>query len=104
MDSELFFILDVVNKGAIKSVEICDENNRISYEIQAELELKKPGRFSVTRLVGILCGKAALYPFKEGDLVAVNLNFWGHKKNGVLINRIYIEDIKLVKELDYLYL
>lgn len=104
IDFQNYSILEVVKKSKIVSVKVCEDDNRISYEPQAELELKEPGRFSVTRLVGTLSGKATLYPFKEGDLVAVNLKFWGHRKDGEFINRIYIDDIKLVKELNHLYL
>lgn len=104
IDFQDYSILEVVKKSKIVSVKVCEADNRISYQPQAELELKEPGRFSVTRLVGILSGKATLYPFKEGDLVAVNLKLWGHRNNGEFVNRIFIDDIKLVKELDYLYL
>ena len=60
--------------------------------------------FPSERLVGTLSGKAALHQFKKGDLVAVSLNYRGYKKVGDFVNHIFISDIKLVSDLDYLYL
>ena len=68
------------------------------------LELKEPGRFSLDHLFAKLKGKAALHPFKKGDLVAVQLSFGGYRKGDEFINDIVIDEIKLVKDLDRQYL
>ena len=104
LNSTNYLLMEVAHQSEVKRVDICDETDHIGYEPQAELELKEPGRFSGERLVGTLCGKAALHQFKKGDLVAVKLSHSGYKKDGEYVNHIYIEDIKLVKNLDYLFL
>ena len=104
MINELYYIFKVARQNEVKIEDVCDETGHIGYEPQSELELKEPGRFSIGRLVGILQGKAALHKFKEGELVAVKLNLWGYNKNGEIVNRIYIDDIKLVRELDHQFL
>lgn len=104
LDSNNYLIMEVEHQSKVERVDICDDTHHYGFEPQCRLELKEPGRFSIGRLEGALSGKAALHQFKKGDLVAVNLNFWGYKKKGEFVNRISINDIKLVKELDYLYL
>lgn len=99
-----YLLMEVADQSAVKNIDVREDNFHMGFEPQSELELKEPGEFSVERLVGTLSGKAALHQFKKGDLVAVNLKHWGYKKNDEFINRIYIDDIKLVKDLDYLYL
>ena len=96
--------MEVENKSKVKNSEVREDNVLLGYEPVSDLELKEPGRFSIERLIGTLSGKAALHPFKKGDIVAVNLNHWGYKKDGKFVNHIYINDIKLVKELDNLIL
>lgn len=104
LESNNYLLMKVVHQSRVKRVDICDETSHIGYEPQCKLELKGPGRFSIDSLEGKLSGKAALHQFKEGDLVAVKLEFWGHKEKGEFVNHIRIKDIKLVKELDYLFL
>ncbi len=99
-----YLIMEVEKQSKVKRVDICDDNDHYGFEPQAELELKEPGRFSMERLTGTLTGKAALHQFKKGDLVAVRLNHWGYRKKGEFVNHIRIKDIKLVKELDHLFL
>ena len=96
--------MEVESQSKVKRVDVCDETSHIGYEPQSTLELKEPGRFSIFNLVATLSGKAALHQFKKGDLVAVKLRCWKYKKKGELVNHISITDIKLVKELDYLFL
>ena len=96
-----YLILEVEKQGKLKRVDVSDETSHIGYEPQSTLELKEPGRFSTYNMVATLSGKAALHQFKKGDLVAVNLRCW---KKGELVNHICISDIKLVKELDHLFL
>lgn len=104
LESNNYLLMKVVHQSRVKRADICDETSHIGYEPQCKLELKGPGRFSINNLEGKLSGKAALHQFKEGDLVAVKLEFWGHKEKGEFVNHIRIKDIKLVKELDYLFL
>lgn len=99
-----YFLMEVENQSKVKNVEVREDNVLLGYEPETDLELKAPGRFSIEKLVGTLSGKAALHQFKKGDLVAVKLRHWGYKRDGHYVNHIYIEDIKLVKELDQLYL
>ena len=99
-----YLILEVEKQGKLKRVDVSDETSHIGYEPQSTLELKEPGRFSTFNLVATLSGKAALHQFKKGDLVAVKLRCWKYKKKGELVNHISISDIKLVKELDHLFL
>lgn len=96
--------MEVAHQSKIKNVDICEDDVHMGYEPQSELELIEPGKFSREKLVGTVCGKAALHQFKKGDLVAVSLRHRGYYENGKLVNRICIDDIKLVKELDYLFL
>lgn len=102
--SNNYLILEVEKQSKVKRVDICDNNDHYGFEPQAELELKEPGCCSIERLTGTLSGKAALHQFKKGELVAVKLNHWGYKKKGEFVNHIRIKDIKLVKELDHLFL
>jgi hypothetical protein len=104
LDSNNYLLMKVARQSKVTRVDVCDETSHIGYEPQCKLELKGPGRFSIDSLEGTLSGKAALHQFKEGDLVAVKLEFWGHRKKGEYVNHIIIKDIKLVKELDYLFL
>ena len=99
-----YLLMEVAHQSKVERVDICDDTHHYGFEPQCRLELKEPGRFSIDRLEGTLSGKAALHQFKKGDLVAVNLEFWGHKKKGEFVNHIRIKDIKLVKELDHLFL
>ena len=99
-----YLILEVEKQGKLKRVDVSDETSHIGYEPQSTLELKEPGRFSTYNMVATLSGKAALHQFKKGDLVAVKLTCWKYKKKGEFVNHISISDIKLVKELDYLFL
>ena len=103
-NSNSYLIMEVEKQGKVKRVELCDETGHIGYEPQCTLELKDPGRFSLNSFVATVSGKAALHPFKKGDLVAVKLWIMKIKHDDELVNRIYIEDIKLVKELDHLFL
>lgn len=96
--------MEVENQSKVENVEVSEDNVHLGYEPQSELELKEAGRFSIERLVGTLSGKAALHQFKKGDLVAVNISHWGYKKDGEYVNHIRIQDIKLIKELDHLFL
>ena len=96
--------MEVAHQSIVKNVDVCEDDIHMGYEPQSELELKEPGKFSIEKLVGTLCGKAALHQFKKGDLVAVSLRYWGYYKNGELVNHIIIEDVKLVKDLDPLFL
>jgi hypothetical protein len=94
---------------SIMEVEFQSEVKRVVYddpcvEPQCELGLKDPGRFSMYNLVAQLSGKAALHQFKKGDLVAVELNFSRRQKDGEFVNQISVHDIKLVKELDPVWL
>ena len=100
----IYLIMEVAHQSKVKNINVCEDDIHMGYEPQSKLELKEPGKFSIEKLVGTLCGKAALHQFKRGDIVAVSLGHRGYNKNGELINHIIIEDIKLVKELDYLYL
>ena len=100
---ENHLIMEVEKQGKVKRVNICDGTHS-GYEPQCTMELKDPGRFSLNSLVGTLSGKAALHQFKKGDLVAVKLWIWKYKHHGEFVNHIYIKDIKLVKELDQLFL
>lgn len=100
---ENYLIMEVEKQGKVKRVNICDGTHS-GYEPQCTMELKDPGRFSLNSLVGTLSGKAALHQFKKGDLVAVKLWIWKYKHHGEFVNHIYIKDIKLVKELDHLFL
>jgi hypothetical protein len=100
---ENYLIMEVEKQGMVKRVNICDGTHS-GYEPQCTMELKDPGRFSLNSLVGTLSGKAALHQFKKGDLVAVKLWIWKYKHHGEFVNHIYIKDIKLVKELDHLFL
>ena len=104
LNSNSYLIMEVEKQGKVKRVELRDETGHIGYEPQCTLELKDPVRFSLNCLVGTLSGKAALHQFKKGDLVAVKLWIMKIKHDDELVNRIYIEDIKLVKELDHLFL
>lgn len=99
-----YFIMKVAHQSKVTNVDVCENDIHMGYEPQSELELIEPGKFSIEKLVGTLCGKAALHQFKKGDLVAVSIRHRGYNKNGELINRIIIEDIKFVKDLDYLFL
>ena len=101
--SNSYLIMEVEKQGKVKRVNICDGTHS-GYEPQCTMELKDPGRFSLNSFVATVSGKAALHPFKKGDLVAVKLWIMKIKHDGELVNRIYIEDIKLVKELDHLFL
>ena len=100
---ENYLIMEVEKQGKVKRVNICDGTHS-GYEPQCTLELKDPVRFSLNCLVGTLSGKAALHQFKKGDLVAVKLWIWKYKHHGEFVNHIHIKDIKLVKELDHLFL
>lgn len=104
MNKETFFVYEVLGQSKIERVEMSDDKNHYGYEPQAMLELKEPGRFALDHLFAKLKGKAALHPFKKGDLVAVRLDFWSYRKDGNYVNDIVIDDIKLVKDLDYQYL
>lgn len=99
-----YLIMEVEKQGRVKNVEVREDNVLMGYEPQCDLELEEPNSFPKERLVATLCGKPALHQFKKGDQVAVRLNHLGYRENGELINHIRIEDIKLVKELDNLYL
>lgn len=99
-----YYIMEVANQSNVKCVDICEDNAFLGYYPQTELELKEPSKFSPVTMVATLGGKAALHPFKKGDLVAVRLSLWGNKENDEFVNHFYIDDIKLVKELDYLIL
>jgi len=99
-----YLIMEVERKRRVKSVEVENETGQVGYEVRSTLELKEPSRFSLNNLVATLSGEAALYPFKKGDLVAVNLWTRKRRRKGGLVNHISIRDIKLVKDLDNLYL
>jgi hypothetical protein len=99
-----YLLMEVIDQSKIRSVEISENNLHFGYEPQSDLELKEPEEVGVERLIGTLRGKAALHQFKKGDLVAVNLSYRGYKEDGEFVNHIIINDIKLVKELDYLFL
>ena len=99
-----YLIMEVAHQSKVENVDVCEDDIHMGYEPQTELELIEPDKPSLERLVGTLCGKAALHQFKKGDLVAVSLRHRGYTNNGELVNHIIIEDIKLVKDLDYLYL
>ena len=101
---ENYLIMEVEKQGKVKRVELRDETGHIGYEPQCTLELKDPGRFSLNSFVATVSGKAALHPFKKGDLVAVKLWIWKYKHHGEFVNHIHIKDIKLVKELNHLFL
>ena len=100
---ENYLIMEVEKQGKVKRVNICDGTHS-GYEPQCTMELKDPVRFSLNSLVGTLSGKAALHQFKKGDLVAVKLWIWKYKHHGEFVNHIHIKDIKLVKELNHLFL
>ena len=104
LNFENYLIMEVESQSKVKRVDVCDETGHIGYEPQSTLELKEPGRFSTYNMVATLSGKAALHQFKKGDLVAVKLMCWKYKKKGEFVNHISITDIKLVKELDHLFL
>ena len=104
LDSNNYLIMEVEHQTKVERVDISEDNVHYGFEPQCRLELKEPGRLPMDRLVGTLSGKTALHQFKKGDLVAVKLRLWGYKKKGEFINRISIDDIKLVKELDPLFL
>ena len=101
---EHYLLMEVAHQSKVEYIDVCEDDFHMGYEPQSELVLNEPGRTSCQRLVGTLSGKAALHRFKKGDRVVVCLRYWGYNKNGEFINRISIDDIKLVKELDYLYL
>ena len=96
--------MEVEKQSKVERVDICDDTRHYGFEPQCRLKIKEPGRFSMDTLSATLSGKAALHQFKKGDLVAVKLRFWGYKEKGEFVNHIHIEDIKLVKELDHLFL
>jgi len=104
IDLSNYLIMEVENQGKVRRVDVCDETSHIGYEPQSTLELKEPGRFSTYNMVATLSGKAALHQFKKGDLVAVKLRCWKYKKKSEFVNHISISDIKLVKNLDPLFL
>ena len=98
-------LLEVEGLSSVERVEMSDDTYHYGYEPEAMLELKEPGRFSLDHLFAKLKGKASLHPFKKGDLVAVQLQFWGHRKGDYeFVNDIVIDDIKLVKDLDKQFL
>ena len=99
-----YLIMEVAHQSKVENVDVCEDNVHMGFEPQSELELIAPDSYPKERLVGTLSGKAALHQFKKGDKVAVCLSHRGYKKDGELVNRIHIDDIKLVKELDYLFL
>ena len=99
-----FSLWEVENQSQVKRFDICDETDHYGYEPQATIGLKDPGRFSKNHLVATLHGKHALHQFKEGDIVAVQLRFSKYKKHGDWVNHISVDDIRLVKDLDYLFL
>lgn len=99
-----YYIMVVENQSEVRRVDISDDTCHYGYEPQSTLELKQPGRFALESLTGTLRGKAALYQFKKGDMVAVCIRFEKRKKKGEFVNCIIIEDIKLVKELGEFYL
>ena len=101
---ENYLIMEVEEQSEVKREELCDETGHIGYEPQCTLELKDPGRFSLNSFVATVSGKAALHPFKKGDLIAVKLWIWKYKHHGEFVNHIHIKDIKLVKELNHLFL
>lgn len=104
MNKETFFVYEVLGQSNVKRISFTDENGEKCSYPEAQLELKQPGKFSVDNLTAKLWGKAALHPFKKGDLVAVQLRFHGYHKDGNYVNNIVVYDIKLVKDLDYQYL
>ena len=104
MSENFYFFCQVEGQSEIERVEMSDDTNHYGYEPQSIVELKGTGRFALDHLFAKLKGKAALHPFKKGDLVAVRLDFWGYRKDSNYVNDIVIADIKLVKDLDYQYL
>ena len=104
MFNNFYSLFEVEGLGKIKRVDFIDQDGEKCNYPEAQLELKRPGRFSVDHLTATLWGKAALHPFKKGDLVAVQLRFGGYRKGDDFINDIVIDDIKLMKDLDRQYL
>lgn len=101
MESNFFSIWEVETQSKVKSVVINDGEYSYGYEPQCMLALKSPkGSFAFDSIEAKLTGKAALYPFKKGDLVAVKLHFWRKKVNHEYVNCVIINDIKLVKDLE----
>ena len=96
--------MEVKKQSLVKNVVVREDNFLMGYEPQSDLELEEPESYPRERLTATLCGKPALHQFKKGDIVAVRLNHLGYRDNDEFVNRIIIEDIKLVKELDQLYL
>ena len=104
LDPKNYLIMEVAHQSKVVNVDVCEDNVHMGFEPQSELELTDTDCYPKERLVGTLFGKAALHQFKKGDKVAVCLSHRGYKKDGELINRIHIDDIWLINELDYLYL
>ena len=104
MGENSFFIYEVLGLSNVKRVDFIDEDGEKRCYPEAQLELKQPGKFSLNNFTATLWGKAALHPFKKGDLVAVQLSFGGYRKGDEFINDIVIDEIKIVKDLDRQYL
>ena len=99
-----FSIWEVEYQSNVERVHINDDKIDYGYDPQCNLELKEPGRFSLNSLVGRLHGKMALHQFKKGDLVAVSLIYTKVKSHHEYITRITIEDIKIVKNVNDIYI
>ena len=100
----LYDLYEVEGLSNVKRVDFIDEDGEKRCYPEAQLELKRPGRFSVDHLTATLWGKAALHPFKKGDLVAVQLSFGGYRKGDDFVNTVTVDDIKIIKDLDRQYL
>ncbi len=100
----MYFVYKVLGLSKVKRVDFIDEEGEKRCYPEADLELKGPEMFSVNHLTAKLWGKAALHPFKKGDLVAVQLSFGGYHKGEDFVNDITVDDIKLVRDLDKQYL
>ena len=87
-----------------KKLEFVDVYDNLGYyrgkEPQKEMEFKEPGECSMNNFVGTLYGEAALHSFKKGEQVAVSIRL-RKKGDGTVIT---IEDIKRVKNLEFLCL
>lgn len=92
--------MEVEQQGAVQVMPVEEDGVVMGYEPQCEIHLQEPGKFAFNKLVATLGGKAALHPFKKGDLVAVCFYFWKYKENDNYVNQLIVRDIKLVKELD----
>lgn len=97
-----FFILELENQSGLEFKEFCDAVGVCSVEPLKVLFLKEPNGFGFAEeeLEVIVMGKKALYNFKKGDLLAVSLKFSRINEDGHSVNKCFLDDVKLVHNLN----